>query len=185
MADRIASGAYINQIAGTSLEANRCPPKGLIESTGEVIVAGTYTSNQLIPETSIIKKGLHVNTKVVIVNFGPTAIGSITVQFTNHAKGVSSYANTGGGFANGSSRTTGLDQYVYGEGSGNIAITSVTINGVSIGGSQISSKTNLRVNTSSSNLPLPSTWGNISLATHYFVNSTVMPQSYIQMDINW
>lgn len=155
--NRIATGAFVNQLAGTSLEADRCIIRTLIEATGKATVAGSYALNQLVKETDVSKVGLFINTKVVLVNFGTTLINQIIIEFRNTSTLATASVSTGGGFANGSVRTVALPRSIYGTGSGNLSIISVTINGAYLGGSEIGTKFNLRSKSSSSNLPQPTT----------------------------
>ena len=183
--NRIATGAFVNQLAGTSLEADRCIIRTLIEATGKATVAGSYALNQLVKETDVSKIGLFINNQVVLVNFGTTLINNIIIVFGNTSTGASASVSTGGGFANGSSRTVALPNSIYGTGSGNLVVDSVTINGTSLGISTIPSKINLRTKSSSSNLPQPTTWGTLSLGAYMFVNSTAKPPTHMQVDIKW
>ena len=153
--NRIATGDFVNQLAGTSLEADKCIIRTLIEATGKATVSGSYANNQLVKETDISKIGLYINTTVVFVNFGSTRITSIVIVFKNTTTGNTASVSTGGGFANGSARTSYLNEYIYAKGVGRLSIMSVVINGVSLDGRVMASQINLRVKTSSSNLPQP------------------------------
>lgn len=109
MADKIATMQYINDLTGKNYSnPTRCDVYGYISSLAIVIdvPVGTYSSNQCVMEKDItVKQQEQINTKVTIRNLGPNNVFSITLTFSDGPSNTAT-ANTGGGFSNGSTRTT-------------------------------------------------------------------------------
>lgn len=111
MANKIATMQYINDLTGRNYSnPTRCDVYGYISSLAIVIdvPVGTYSSNQCVMEKDITVKQqeeISISTKVTIRNLGPNNVFSITLTFSDGSSNTAT-ANTGGGFSNGSTRTT-------------------------------------------------------------------------------
>lgn len=113
MADKIATMQYINDLTGSSLaNPTKCEIHGYLKSLSSLITIntpyGTYSSNQCVKEKDITaRQQEEINTKVTIRNFGPNHVYTLNLTFSDGFSNTAT-ASTGGGFSNGSTRTTSM-----------------------------------------------------------------------------
>lgn len=112
MAYKIATMQYINDLTGSSYpDPTRCGVYGYISSLSAITInvpSGTYANNQCVMEKDIeAVQQEFINNKVTIKNFGPNNIYTLNLTFSDGFSNTA-IANTGGGFANGNSRTTSM-----------------------------------------------------------------------------
>lgn len=110
MADKIATMQYINDLTGKNY-ANpaKCEVYGYISSLSAIdVTAGTYSSSQCVMEKDITaRQQEQINTKVTMRNLGPNHVYMANLTFSDGFSNTAT-ASTGGGFSNGSTRTTSM-----------------------------------------------------------------------------